>query len=75
MIRADLLAKRHGLSYRQTKAVQTILQCGQISIKDFEKICSDTQRRTLQRDLKDLIDKKIILAEGGTNQLIYKLAT
>lgn len=74
VIRADTLAKRHKLTDRQAKAVQYILQYGELTIKDFAQICADTPRRTLQRDLKTLTDKGLITAEGATNQLTYKLA-
>ncbi len=71
---ADILAKRHNLSDRQTKAVQHILQYGELTIKDFSKICADVPRRTLQRDLKGLTVHGLVITEGATNQLIYKLA-
>jgi predicted DNA-binding transcriptional regulator YafY len=74
VIRADILAKRHKLSERQAKAIQYILQYGELTIKEFVQLCADTPRRTLQRDLKSLTDKVVLIAEGATNQLIYKLA-
>lgn len=74
VIRADILAKRHKLSDRQAKAVQYTLQYGELTIKEFAQLCADTPRRTLQRDLKNLTAKGLLIAEGATNQLIYKLA-
>ena len=74
VIRADVLGKRHNLSERQTKAVQYILQYGELTIKEFAELCADTPRRSLQRDLKNLVDKGLVRTEGATNQLIYKLA-
>ena len=74
VIRADVLAKNYGLSERQQKAIQYVLQYGELTIKEFVEICADTPRRSLQRDLKGLIDKKLVIAEGATNQLVYKLA-
>ncbi len=74
VIRADVLAKKYGLSERQQKAIQYVLQHGELTIKEFVEICADTPRRSLQRDLKGLIDKKLVIAEGATNQLVYKLA-
>ena len=73
VIRADVLEKRHNLSERQTKAIQYILQHGELTIKDFAQLCIDTPRRSLQRDLKSLLDKGLVRTEGATNQLIYKL--
>ena len=74
VIRADVLGKRHNLSKRQAKAVQYILQYGELTIKEFAEFCTDTPRRSLQRDLKNLVDKGLVKTEGSTNQLIYKLA-
>lgn len=73
VIRADVLGKRHNLSERQTRAVQYILQYGELTIKEFAELCTDTPRRSLQRDLKNLVDKGLLRTEGATNQLIYKL--
>lgn len=74
VIRADVLEKRYHLSLRQTKAVRYVLQYGELTIKEFAELCSDTPRRTLQRELKILVDKGLLKTEGATNQLIYKLA-
>jgi len=73
VIRSDVLGKRHNLSERQIKAIQYILQYDELAIKEFIKLCPDTPRRSLQRDLKNLVDKGLVRTEGATNQLIYKL--
>lgn len=75
IIRADVLAKRHRLSERQAKALQYIIEHGQLTIKDFESLYPNLTRRTLQRELKDLIDLKLIEVIGATNLLTYKLVT
>lgn len=75
VIRTDVLEKQHNLSQREKKAVQYILQHGELAIKDFEKLCVDTPRRSLQRDLKNLVNKGLLITEGATNQLFYKLKT
>ena len=73
IIRVDVLAQRYHLSERQTKAIQYILENGELTIKDFAKLCEDIPKRSLQRDLKGIVDKGLVLTEGATNQLIYKL--
>jgi len=73
-IRRDVLTKEHGLSDRQTKALGYILEHGSLSIQDFESLCPDTNRRTLQRDLKAMADQGLIVSEGKTHQLRYRLA-
>lgn len=72
-IRRDVLVKQHGLSDRQAKAVQHILEHGSLTIQEFEGLCPEVNRRTLQRDLKAIVDKGLLNAEGATNQLIYRL--
>ncbi len=63
VIRADVLGKRHGLSNRQRKAVQYVLQNGELTIKEFEGLCGEVNRRTLQRELKELVGKGVFITE------------
>jgi Fic family protein len=72
-IRRDVLVKQHGLSGRQAKAVEYILEHGSLTIQDFERLCPDVNRRTLQRDLKKLVEKELFLTEGETHNLLYRL--
>jgi Fic family protein len=72
-IRRDVLVKRHSLSDRQSKALEYIQQHGSLTIQDFERLCPEVNRRTLQRDLKLLAEKELLKSEGATNQLIYRL--
>lgn len=72
-IRRDVLAKEHGLSDRQTKAIGHILEHGSLTIQDFEGLCPDINRRTLQRELKAMMDRRLIVTEGETHQLRYRL--
>lgn len=72
-IQRDVLAKTHRLSERQEKAVGYVLEHGSLTIQDYEALCPDTNRRTLQRDLKGLVEKGLLEAEGATNRLQYKL--
>lgn len=73
-IRRDVLAKEHRLSERQAKALGHILEHGSVTIQDFESLCPEVNRRTLQRDLKAMVDSGLIVAEGGTHHLLYQLA-
>jgi DNA repair exonuclease SbcCD ATPase subunit len=63
-----------GLSGRQVLALNHIREHGNLTIQDFEKICPDVNRRTLQRDLKAMVDSGILFSTGASNQLIYHLA-
>jgi len=44
-----------------------------MTIQNYEQLCPETNCRTLQRDLKAMIDKELMVSEGSTNQLIYRL--
>jgi predicted HTH transcriptional regulator len=57
---SDLLSKKYDLSKRQNIAIKYLLEHKDMSIKDFKKNCPKESRRTLQRDLKNLIDKAVI---------------
>lgn len=72
-IQRDVLVKRHGLSGRQTKAIEHILGHGSLTIQDFERLCPSVNRRTLQRDLKKLVEKELLFTEGETHNLLYRL--
>lgn len=70
-IQRDLLAREHGLSERQVVALGHVMEQGRIVIQDFEALCPGVHRRSLQRDLKGLVELGLLKAEGATNQLHY----
>jgi len=73
IIRLDLLARKQGLSTRQKDILQHILENGPLSIATLVSAYPDIHRRTLQRDLKVLIEKGLPLSEGATNNLTYRM--
>lgn len=73
VIKQSVLIKQYHLSERQKLAIDYMTIEGNLSIQQFEKICPDVTRRTLQRELKDLIDKGLIMNSGATSNLIYQL--
>ncbi|GAB4335790.1 MAG: Dot/Icm type IV secretion system effector CoxFIC1 [Desulfobulbaceae bacterium] len=73
-IRRDVLVKKHRLSERQAKALAHILEHGSLNIQDFEGLCPEVNRRTLQRDLKAMVDRGLIVTKGETHHLLYRLA-
>ncbi len=68
-ISRDVLVKEYTLSERQAKAIGHILELGGLTIQDFEHLCPEVNRRSLQRDLKAMADKGVILekATGPTD--------
>ncbi len=73
VIRRDVLVHQHGLSPRQAQALMHILEHGSINIQEFEALCPDVNRRTLQRELRNMVEKGVLVTEGATNRLIYRL--
>ena len=65
IIRCDVLAKKHRLSDRQARALGHLLEHGRITLADLERLCPDTSRRTLQRDLKSLVGKGVLTEWGA----------
>ena len=66
-IRRDVLIKERGLSDRQAKALSRIVEHGSLTIKDFERLCPDVNRRSLQRDIRAMIEQGIV-EEEATSQ-------
>ena len=73
IIRRDVLTQKHNLNERQIKAIEYLLQHDGLTIQNYEALCPEVNRRSLQRDLKTLIEKELIESEGATNQLVYLL--
>ncbi len=73
VIRRDVLVQKYGLNERQGKALGFLLEHKQLTIQHFEGLCPDVNRRSLQRDLKGMLDKELVISEGATNQLVYVL--
>jgi len=65
IIRRDVLIQQHGLNERQAKALGYLIQHGKLTIQDFEALCPTVIRRSLQRDLKGMLDKKLIVEIGA----------
>jgi Fic family protein len=65
IIRRDVLVQKHGLNERQGKAIEFLLGHGKLTIQNFEGLCPDVNRRSLQRDLKGMLDKGLIKEIGA----------
>lgn len=71
-IRRDILVQQNGLSDRQAKALEYIQEHGSLTIQDFARICPEVNRRTLQRDLKKMVEDGLLSTEGETHKLLYR---
>lgn len=74
VIHRDVLAQEYRLSDRQRLALGYALEHGGLTIRDFEGLCPNISRRTLQRELKAMIERRLLSREGATNRLYYRLA-
>ena len=61
------------VSARQALAVDYLIENPVIKIKDYEQLSPGTNRRTLQRDIKALIEKGVLKMEGAARAVCYKL--
>lgn len=73
IIRSDVLVRKHGLNERQARLLGSALAKKKYTIQDFERLCPETNRRTLQRDLKGLMDAGLLTTKGATHHLVYLL--
>ncbi|MGZ3632884.1 MAG: Fic family protein [Parachlamydiaceae bacterium] len=73
-IQLDVLTIEHKLSHRQKQALEHFLEKGrEFSINDYELLCPGMNRRSLQRDLSDLVGKGLIRQSGMKKTTRYKI--
>jgi AcrR family transcriptional regulator len=61
------------LNPRQQTALSYLQTHSSLNIQTFEALCPHFSRRTLQRDLKQLVEKELLHTKGETNQFTYQL--
>jgi Fic family protein len=74
LIRLDVLTNQHKLTARQRVAIELAADGPDFRIEAFEARCPGVHRRSLQRDLRALIEKHLLVVEGATNRLVYRAA-
>ena len=67
----DKLADNYSLNYRQKLILNYAVKVPEISIQNCETMFPDISRRTLQRDLKFLIQHQLLLPKGNTDRRCY----
>ncbi|NOT31519.1 MAG: Fic family protein [Planctomycetes bacterium] len=60
IIRLDVLSRRHKLSERQSAALGHALEHGKLTLQDYVSLQPEANRRTLQRDLRALVEKQLL---------------
>lgn len=66
VIRADVLAQAHALGPRQADVLAAIHDAGMLSLGELEPLVPQVSRRSLQRDLRLLLDKGLIRDNGAS---------
>lgn len=74
VIRRDVLVRKHGLNERQAVVVEALLEGGRLGIEEVEALVPGVTRRTLQRDLRGLVEAEIAVAEGAARATHYSLS-
>ena len=67
----EKLTKLHQLNHRQSLILNRAIAHSKVAIENCEAMFPNVSRRTLQRDLKSLTKKKLLLSTGNTNRHYY----
>ena len=68
----DVLATQHQLNSRQSSILKYFSHSSTITIQNCEAMFPNVSRRTLQRDLKAMQEKKLLLPQGNTDRRNYQ---
>ena len=74
LIRLDVLTNQHKLTARQRVAIGLAMAAPAFRVEDFEARCPGIHRRSSQRDLRTLVERQLLVAQGATNRRVYRLA-
>ncbi len=72
-MKADLIAQQHQLNERQLKALRYLLDHDGMHIGQFEAMSPEVNKRTLQRDLRQMEALGLIVKRGAARQSFYSL--
>ena len=70
-MKLDILTIQHNFSNREKEAIEKALDQNGLSIKEFQFLFPETSKRTLQRELKHLLELGLLRVEGVTNDRRY----
>jgi Fic family protein len=66
VIHADVASRSHDLGVRQVAVLEAVHEAGSVALRDLEPLFPAVSRRSLQRDLKHLLDIGLIREVGAT---------
>jgi Fic family protein len=72
-IRRDVMAAEHRLNERQALLVEALLERGELGMDEFEALIAGVHRRSLQRDVRGLVESGIVTATGAARAVRYRL--
>jgi len=61
------------LNERQKKAIDYIKKHGKITNREYQSICCNVSRKTLSRDLQELVEQDLIKPLGDKKGIYYLL--
>ena len=64
-IRADVIGRTNRLNARQSALLAELFTAGRLALGDLEGLFPSVNRRTLQRDLKKLLEKGLLQEIGS----------
>ena len=73
VIQVDVLAGKHGLNERQRDVLLYMTERKGVTIHRLLDVFPGIPKRTMQRDIRQLSDKKLLKAHGSTNNRAYAL--
>ncbi len=73
-IRRDVIAGEYRLNERQAQLVEALLERGELGMDEFEALIVGVHRRSLQRDVRGLVERGIVTATGAARAVRYRLA-
>jgi len=68
-----VIARDYALNPRQVLAVGHLLDRDELRIEELEILCPNVNRRTLQRDLRDLVQQGVVKSIGAARAVKYLL--
>jgi len=74
VINVDVIARKHQLTGGARRVLLHIMEHRDTGIRDLSDSLSEIPRRSLQRDLKQLVDKGLLKVTGQTNNRRYYFA-
>lgn len=71
--RATALPSARNMNERQTRALTYVREYGSITNREYQRLCPEVTTETLRLDLKDLVDRDILLKIGSKKGTHYIL--